>query len=321
MSLSELDTDNTRIEESHHPTMDDLVGAVSAKLQSQGWCLVRPVDTSPDRLLTIAKQFGTIQRHIRADANGLVGKNMSVDQGWKDYQSEYIGVNQDRMNPHTDGSFLAGAMEIDGCLHPVDPPAMMLLQCTHPAHSGGQHLVVDGQAIVERLMEADPAMVRTLMTPGCMTVCRDDQISREVPVLSPSPDHTLRLRFRYDSKTYAPAESLSALRAFRDLTCDPDLLHSFDQVPGEILVLDNHRALHGREAFENHPDHPPRSLRRVWIREHRESPLLGVENQQTQQRVLDGFASYGPIESMNALDRSPVIRTGIQLAQVPRLSD
>jgi alpha-ketoglutarate-dependent taurine dioxygenase len=313
MTLSDLRTGEDAVYEADYSTSAALLDAVTTRLHNDGWCLLRPVDASADHFLAFAREFGTIQRHIRADAAGLVGPNKSVDQSWKEYRSEYIGVDQGRMDPHTDGSFLAGALSIDGRLHHVDPPAVVLLQCVEPAYSGGHHLVVDGQAVVERLMATDPELVRMLTFPGCVTVCRDDQISRDIPVLSSCPDGSLRVRFRYDSKTYAPPEALPALQAFHRLTCDPDLLHTIEQRAGETLIIDNHRALHGRTAFENHPEHPQRTLRRAWIREHRESPLVGVEDQPTEQRILADFANYGPVESMNAHDPSPLIRTGIQI--------
>jgi alpha-ketoglutarate-dependent taurine dioxygenase len=280
---------------------------IAAAVAQHGACVVTPHDLRPESLMKIARALGTVQSHVRADAEGLVGERDSIDQTWKDYRSAYIGVSTEALAPHTDGSFLCGVTLHEGTLRPVSPSALILLQCMQAAYSGGDHIITDGARVIEDLLETDPDAVLDLMRPGCMAIIRDDQMSSVPPVITRTPDGRVHIRFRYDAATYAPAWAQRALEAFHVRTMLPGFCTTLPQRPGEILVIDNHRALHGRESFVNDPSGAKRTIRRVWILREEDSldPVLGST---ATNRSVDTYNRYGPVGAVTAS-----IPTGIQL--------
>lgn len=105
----------------------------------------------------------------------------------------------------------------------------------------------------------------------------------------------LELRFRYDSKTLMPFWLRHAMRAFHEAAQSPEFAFTFPPRVGSILVIDNHRLLHGRTAWHPGADHVERKFRRVWMRAPAEG-LVGLEVAKAN-RVSARFASYLPVKA------------------------
>jgi gamma-butyrobetaine dioxygenase len=138
------------------------------------------------------------------------------------------------------------------------PPHLQIMICLRPAEVGGESLVQDGWAILRRLQKKRPALFRRLFhiprldvrmaatLVGPLVSDRWGNLVCTCPVRPTSSDEIGR-QFKRESMRTPPA-------AFRPRA-------------GEVLVLNNHRWLHGRTAFEGNERHLVRIL--AW----RRSPL------------------------------------------------
>jgi len=68
-------------------------------------------------------------------------------------------------------------------------------------------------------------------------------------------------------------------------------MHSIEQLPGEILVIDNHRCLHGRTEFTSTANSTARKLKRIWIRD-KSLVYSGVKDQKSEQQILNLYFPY-----------------------------
>ena len=283
-------------------------------IHRNGFVIVDPWDNSERTIKVIGEHLGHIQRHIRANEDGVVGETpISLD--WSAYSEEYFGVNNEEFNPHTDGSYLNGATLVDGKLYEVNPPRVLLLQMAQPAEEGGANYVVDVRRVLMDLIEERPDMVKILMKENCLTVCRDNLISRGFPVLRPLEGNKIRLTFRFDNKVYASVQALKAVRILNsDYFLNPKYQVRCPLAKGQILIVDNWRALHAREKFvANDTPTCKRKLRRVWLAENDPSCMLNIHNCAKENRVLKEFEYYGMIKSSVPFHKRGHLDCGIAL--------
>lgn len=134
------------------------------------------------------------------------------------------------------------------------PAELQLTYCLRPADRDGESLLVDGYALADRLAAERPAELAALITePRCLpfvfghvfgpTLAR--RSDRHVITHSPRPE---------------PGDRIASIME-RALADAPQ--RSVRLEAGQALLVDNHRMLHGRRAFED----PARELLRVlaWL--------------------------------------------------------
>lgn len=112
-------------------------------------------------------------------------------------RSGFAGFSACALNPHTDRSGI------------VNPPALLMMACGQPATTGGECVVIDGQAVYDDLAEVNPKTLDELAQ-------FSPETARELPVLRATIDRQANM-FRLDA--------------------------------GQGYILDNCRWLHGRRAF------------------------------------------------------------------------
>ncbi|MDO8389599.1 MAG: trimethyllysine dioxygenase [Actinomycetota bacterium] len=147
---------------------------------------------------------------------------------------------------HTDGTYSN------------DAPGCQLLHCLTFKGEGGESTIVDAFAIARRMESEHPDEFETLstvMVPG-QYVGDGSHLVAARPVFR--HDHTGRLvqvSFNnYDRAPFLLAEGdmiafYDALRVFEELANDPSMQWRHVLRPGEALLLDNWRVLHGRAAY------------------------------------------------------------------------
>jgi alpha-ketoglutarate-dependent taurine dioxygenase len=174
---------------------DDALGLVDV-LARRGLVLVDGLADSVD-LLRLARSVATVVPHRDSASDGVT---TLVDLG-SAARSGFAGFSACALDPHTDRS---------GVAH---PPALLMLSCSRPATSGGECVLIDGQAVYLDLAEAEPEALAALCAP------RSVLFGGASGHLGATIDrHAVEL-------------NLSA---------------------GQGYVLDNHRWLHGRRAFTGH---------------------------------------------------------------------
>jgi alpha-ketoglutarate-dependent taurine dioxygenase len=297
--------------------------AIADHLVTHGYAVIQAWDAEAATLKEIAEHFGRVQSHIRGDANGVVGisTEASVNREWESFRSEYIGVNSEEFLPHTDGSYLHGLVCQDDEYVELFPPKMLVLQCSQNAAVGGGNILIDGQRVYRDLAKEKPHYLDALSRKGSVTYCRDDQIALGCAVFETLDDGTIMLRFRYDAAAYVAEWALDAFRAVqKDYFANPSYQSQLKLTSGQILLIDNYRMLHGRDAFSDGPAEQKRSLHRIWLARDRLPVLCNAAGQHRDKRALNRFKAYGVLPASGAYAaRSPLpigIRKGGASPQV-----
>lgn len=160
--------------------------------------------------------------------------------------------------PHTDDAFRYGMPGID------------MFHCMQAEQTvGGESLLVDGFRVAEVLRQENPQAFGLLSSVSApqFALDTDTELRARGPIFTLDDDGDVA-GVRYCESTQAPldlCEALvepfyAALRALAHLVQRDELVHRFRLTPGDTVVFDNQRILHGRTGFEGR-----RWLRSVYI--------------------------------------------------------
>ena len=225
---------------------------VAAAVRHHGAAIVTGVAPGADAARTLAGEvFGARVRAVPEAAK-------VTDGGERDRKPDGLD-HRVRSRAHTDG-FAYG----DLC------PDHFLLACDRSSVVGGESLLLDGYAILERLA-ASPT---TAWLADALPVTIIDQTEPGMrPSLSPIVQTTpsgRRLLRRTSDQYPAPgsddperdAEMIRLWKLAIDIASDAVTAAERPKLaPGEAIVVDNYRMFHGREAY----DDLNRLMWRVWI--------------------------------------------------------
>ncbi|HEY4333512.1 MAG TPA: trimethyllysine dioxygenase [Ilumatobacteraceae bacterium] len=215
---------------------DDGVAEWLAKTAEFGFCIA--IGTPPDALASEAllRRIGYVRETIFGGMWEFTADLTKADTAYTNLE----------LRPHTDGTYSH------------DAPGVQLLHCLQFDGTGGESTMVDAFAIAARLRRESPEHHDTLsrvIVPG-QYIGDGAHLVAARPVLR--HDHTGRLvqvSFNnYDRAPFLLAEDemlafYAALRAFDILANDPALQWRHVLAPGEAMLFDNWRVLHGRFAY------------------------------------------------------------------------
>lgn len=202
----------------------------------RGVAVLRGTPTAPDSLSTVAGRLGPIR-----ETNW--GRLFSVRTKPAANDLAYTGL---ALTAHTDNPYRRSV------------PGIQFLHCLENDATGGDSTIVDGLAIAERLRADAPEAFEVMSTLRVgfryLSDTVDDRI--EAPVLDLHPDGRLRhirLSTRLDFPPAADPRTLALFyegrRRLAEYAADPAFCFRFKMRPGDCLIMDNHRTLHGRSAF------------------------------------------------------------------------
>ena len=209
-----------------------------------GFALLRNVPARHGEVLHAAAFFGLVSPTPYADDPSQPElENIQVNPR--------IPVNTrmcDFLEPHTDTCWRAS---LSGLIY---------LHCLKSHGSGGETLLVDGFAVAERLRAAEPEAFATLCDVPlnfAAKVSNGDDWRARGRVISLGPDQEvcgLRYGGRSIHQLDLPAALiepvLDALEKFEAILRDEGLWLKIKLLPGDLVVTDNQRVLHGRTAFD-----------------------------------------------------------------------
>lgn len=229
----------------HLPVVDhrEIVGDREAELvwldnvQEYGFAIVTGVPTTRDALVRLAESIGP----IRPSNYELVWTIEAVP----DPENEVVSASP--LSPHTDLPY-----------RQLPPGLQMLLSVVADA-PGGASTLVDGFRILDQVRAESREHWRALTETPIRYRFSDAGSHFEID----GPAVELRSDGSYGVIRHAPGliapldptpsrfePAYAALRRFTELTNDPRFQVVHRLAPGELLVFDNHRLLHGRRAFD-----------------------------------------------------------------------
>eukprot|EP00055_Hartaetosiga_balthica_P017556 m.118777 g.118777 ORF g.118777 m.118777 type:complete len:448 (+) comp9346_c2_seq1:94-1437(+) len=193
-----------------------------------------------DEIRNVLLQFGLLRRTFYAND---VWELKPVDP--KDVND--TAMTNIMLPPHTD------------CTYHQEPPGLQLFSCLQNEAIGGRSWFVDGRAIYEKLKEVSlDAAVFFKNTPlQFQCIEKNIYIKASGPVFSVDGKDNL-IKFRYNNDDRAPLSGMSAdtvdafyyyLPALTEVMVSDELGKRVKIEENEMIVVDNHRCLHAREAF------------------------------------------------------------------------
>jgi gamma-butyrobetaine dioxygenase len=137
---------------------------------------------------------------------------------------------------------------------------LLLMHCLKAHPEGGRSIVVDGFAVAERLREQDrdafDLLARVPLDFGSKVADRDDWrvLGRVISVAADGAIEGIRYNGNSIGQLDLPSELIEptyrALESFDSILHDRELWWQPLLQPGDLMIYDNHRVLHGREAFD-----------------------------------------------------------------------
>lgn len=202
-----------------------------------GFGLISGAPTSPSTVDTLVNKIGYV-RHT------IFGGTWSLSSEVAAHADSAYGA--ETLEPHTDGSYSH------------DGPGMQMFVCLERTGDGGESVLVDGFAAAEHLREHDPEAFATLSRVSVPS----HYIEEGVHLAASRPTITVDARGvveqvtfnNYDRSPFAlpPAEMdewYRAYNALHDLVTDRSTWWKKYLTPGDVLIFDNWRCLHGRMAY------------------------------------------------------------------------
>jgi trimethyllysine dioxygenase len=217
---------------------DGVLMALLEQVARYGFCMVEGVPGTPDATRAVAERVAYIRMTI---FGGYY--DFTADLAHKDtaYTSMAIG-------PHTDGTYS------------LDAPGYQIFHCLAADCSGGDNLLIDGFK-VGQIMHSEYAedyrLLSTVEIPGrYLDHARGIELMARRPLFRHDQSGTL-VQVSYNNHDRAPfvlpveqhRRFYRALATFAGLCAQPRLHCRRRLLPGSVLLFDNWRLLHARDAY------------------------------------------------------------------------
>ena len=203
-----------------------------------GFTLLSGVPVDPGSVAEVAQRFGA----VRETNYGRVF-DVRVDVGATNLADTALPLS-----PHTDNPYRRPT------------PTLQLLHCLASEVGGGETVLVDGFAVVERLRRDSPERLALLARTSIRYAYRDAdaELATDVSVVTLDADGSpvaLHLNNRSKGVPVGTPELVAdwydAYLALLALVDDPVQQVAFRLEPGDLVLFDNERILHGRTGFSS----------------------------------------------------------------------
>ncbi|HEX2788876.1 MAG TPA: trimethyllysine dioxygenase [Steroidobacteraceae bacterium] len=217
---------------------DAVLKALLEQVERYGFCMVEGVPGTPDATRAVAERVAYIRMTI---FGGYYDFTANLEHKDTAYTSMAIG-------PHTDGTYS------------LDAPGYQIFHCLAADCSGGDNLLIDGfkvGQIMQREYAEDYRLLSTVEIPGrYLDHARGIQLMARRPLFRHDQSGAL-VQVSYNNHDRAPfvlpveqhRRFYRALSTFAALCARPGLHYRRRLLPGSVLLFDNWRLLHAREAY------------------------------------------------------------------------
>lgn len=240
-------------------------------LHRLGWARVRGVPAESGQVLGLARRFG----HVRATNYGELFDVVSKPD------AEHLAYTGVELAVHTDNPYRDKV------------PGVQILHCLRASlDGGGETVLVDGFAAVQALQAQDPHALQTLAQLAVPFRYRDaDNDLRWTRPLVELDRQGRPVAVAFNDRSMAPLpfgaqdteRFYAAYRAFAALVHAPESAVRFLLEPGDAIIFDNQRVLHGRAGYDG-----AAGLR------HLQGCYADRDAFDSRRRVLSGITTQGP---------------------------
>jgi trimethyllysine dioxygenase len=216
---------------------DEGVAAWVNAIAQFGFGLVTGTPSDIESATELANRVGYVRRTIFGDM--WVLSSQEVDHADSAYSTTYL-------EPHTDGSYSH------------DGPGLQLFACVERSGTGGDSILVDGFAAAEALRADNPdafGLLSTVEVPAHYVEHGVELRARRPTIRLDANGAVEQVTFNnYDRSAFLlPPDQLrdwyAAYGALHDLIIDEGRWWTHRLEPGDTLLFDNWRCLHGRLAY------------------------------------------------------------------------
>lgn len=208
-----------------------------AALLDHGFALLHHVPTKPSMVAELGDRIGIVRK---TNYGRLFDVTSKPDPNNLAYTALALGVHTD--NPYRDPT-----------------PGYQLLHCLAAEAPGGDTLLVDGFAAAERMREEDPEGFELLARIPRPFRFADEttDLRARFPVIGLDTEGGVA-EIHFNNRSAAPLDLpaelvesyYEAYRRFARILARPELTLVLRLEPGDLIVMENGRALHGRSAFD-----------------------------------------------------------------------
>jgi len=216
---------------------DAAVGQMLQELHRYGFMIVHNVPVDMDGALALTNCIGP----IRITNWGGLADVKAIPQAY-DLTMTTRGLEQHADNPYR-----------------VPVPGYIFLHCLRNDAEGGESVIVDGFRVAHELLKRDPQDFETLTTmrPRFRYADSSAILESDGSLIELDGDGRLQ-QVRYSNRTemidHLAPEALDryyrARQHYFHLLNDPELTLTFKLGPGDCMIMDNYRLLHGRKGFK-----------------------------------------------------------------------
>jgi len=203
-----------------------------------GFALLSGVPAEPGSVAEAARRFGAVRE---TNYGRIFDVRVAVD-------ATNLADTALPLSPHTDNPYRRPT------------PTLQLLHCLASEVDGGETVLVDGFAVVERLGRDAPVRLAVLAGTPIRYAYRDAvaELATDVPVVTLDADGSplaMHLNNRSKGVPLGASEQVAAwYDAYLELLAlvdDPARQVVFRLEPGDLVLFDNERILHGRTGFSS----------------------------------------------------------------------
>lgn len=210
--------------------------------------------------------------------------------GAQNPDGDLLGHVRDRGDDPAEGRAYRTSANIS---HHCDAADVVGLFCQTRAKAGGLSRIVSSVRVYDELLARRPDLVDRLYRPFLLDTHGEGGIdffpippARHLHGRLRTFWHADYFRSALDCSSAPPydAQGAELLEVYDAIAAEPGLYLDMDLAPGDVQLLSNHTILHGRTAYEDHPEpERKRHLLRLWLSLDRARSV--------EERVLTG-ASY-----------------------------